>query len=59
MNEASSMKRAAFEWVFGVFVLGLALGGVGGSGLTPHFLASRGGSGRAGEGSRSGSARGA
>jgi len=38
MNASSSPKRAAFWWVLVVFVLGLALGGVGGYGLMRHRL---------------------
>jgi Spy/CpxP family protein refolding chaperone len=38
MNGTSSTKRAAFWWVFVVFVLGLALGGVGGYALMHHRM---------------------
>lgn len=36
MNESSATKKAAYWWVFGVFVLGLALGSVGGMALGRH-----------------------
>jgi hypothetical protein len=40
MNETSATKKAAYWWVFGVFLLGLALGGVGGFALSRHFVRS-------------------
>jgi len=42
MNGTSSTKKAAFGWIFVVFLLGLALGGVGGYGLMRHRLAAQG-----------------
>ncbi len=39
MMEPPASRKAAF-WVFGVFLLGLAIGGVGGYALTRHYTAS-------------------
>lgn len=39
MMEPPASRKAAF-WVFGVFLLGLAIGGLGGHALTRHYSAS-------------------
>jgi Spy/CpxP family protein refolding chaperone len=38
MTEMSASRKAVF-WVFGVFLLGLAIGGLGGYALTRHYAA--------------------